>query len=1335
LKIFGFTLGKKDVTQVEPAEEKSFALPTAALDDGAITVTQNAYYGTYVDLEGSVRNELELITRYREMSNHPELESAIDDIVNEAITHSEDGSVVQINTDNLKQPDSIKKKIAEEYDYVLKLLNFSNLADDLFRRWYIDGRIYFHVLVNEKNPKEGIKELRYIDPRKIRKIREINKERDPVTGANIIKSMAEYYVYNDKGTSTQTYTASVNPGIKVAPDSIINVNSGLMDAKNNFVISPLHSAIRPLNQLRMIEDAIVIYRLCLTGDTRIKTNTGWKYIKDIKENDIVYSYYGPELGLKETLVKKQWKTGTKQTYTVSSKHFSITGTDNHPILVLDKNTNIVEYVDIKDISPKQHCFVYQKPEETFTNNNYDDILDDVISGKISNLIFNSSNELKKEFIVEYCDKNGIVEDSINSGTWSAKLKLNNKELIDDIKETWTSLGLASSLIEYDDNFWFITLFDYELPNFENILSVEQANVEDVYELEVVSEKHNFIANGVCVHNSRAPERRVFYIDVGNLPKGKAEQYLRDVMVKYRNKLTYDAATGCLAMDTKVPLLDGRTLSIAEISDELKNDKILWAYSCDPITGKFAPGLITWAGVTQKSAKVMKITFDNGKSVICTLDHNHVTKQNGFVQAKDLKIGDSIMPFYKRFSPIRKGKSEYEQIFENDSKKWKFTHRLVSLWKDENGMDNEWVYNNRFFDEQKLTIHHKNKNRYDNSIYNLVKMNRLDHFDYHKQHCSDAGKLGGKKTAENKIKQGIPFFNLTKEQYIENGRKVGTIVGKRMVEEKKGIHGLSKDEIINNARLGGKTLSDKLQNNDEFAKSFSENVKLSWTEDRRNNTSIRAKNLPKSHFIKLNKLGNDVRWNSVNGESNREHLSNLYTIKYTQEILDSVLCCAKSNMSISNAIDYINTTIDFIEWQNYNNKTVNAKFDLSIFVYYNLLKVVKLLGYDNYKSCCDYYNPKIKKQTNSDYNPGDMNRIIYPDYIEKLLYECASINLNTKKSLEYISDKINYDDWNNLNVRSFSHKRPTLNKFTEKDLYRFMHSAGFNTWKDYKESLLHYNHKIVKIEYLDEEIEVGTLTIDGNELYHNFHTFALDCGIYTKNSVVDSRKHLSMLEDFFLPRREGSRGTEITTLPAGAALNDLPDLEYFKKKLLQSLHVPYSRMDNDNGGGIAVFGRSAETSRDELKFGKFIQRLRNKFSQLFDDALRIQLALKGICSTEEWEEFKESIYYDFRKDNNFVELREAELIRERMITLQQVDPYIGKYFSQTWVKKNILRMSNDEIEEMDKEMQDDGSVELYQQQLNMQSGMQPPEPIDNTYDAETSPSMTPNLDDKVAKFSS
>ncbi len=542
IKLFGFTFGGKDVVKVEKPEQASFTLPSAAqLDDGAVTVTQNAYYGTYVDLEGSVRNEIELITRYREMSNHPECQMAIDEIVNEAITHDDQGRVVDIVLDNLKQPESIKKKIIEEFNNVQRMLNFNNLADDLFKRWYIDGRMFYHVVVNDKNPKEGIQELRYIDPRKIRKVREIKKDRDPKTGAMIIVSVAEYYVYNDRGTTTQTFTANVGQGLRIAPDSIINVNSGLMDAKNTFVISYLHKAIKPLNQLRMIEDAIVIYRI-----------------------------------------------------------------------------------------------------------------------------------------------------------------------------------------------------------------------------------------------SRAPERRIFYIDVGNLPRGKAEQYLRDIMIKYRNKLVYDANTG-------------------EIRDE--------------------------------------------------------------------------------------------------------------------------------------------------------------------------------------------------------------------------------------------------------------------------------------------------------------------------------------------------------------------------------------------------------------------------------------------------------------------------------------------------------------------------------------------------------RKHMSMLEDFWLPRREGGKGTEITTLPAGQNLGELEDVKYFQKKLLQSLNVPYSRLESQEGG-LAGLGRSQEVTRDELKFAKFVIRLRNKFSQVFDDALRIQLTLKGICTREEWDEFKENIYYDFRKDNNFTELREAELLQNRLQMVQLVDPFVGRYFSNHYVQNKILMMTDEEIEAMQKQIQEEKETLPDDMQGPVLGG--PPqgaepqaEPEDNTVEnAEEPESLTPQLDDEV-----
>jgi len=546
IKLFGFTLGNKDVVQIQNPEQPSFALPTEALDDGAVTITQNAYYGTYVDLEGAVRNELELITRYREMANHPELEMAIDDIVNEAITHDVTGRTVDIILDKLKQPETIKKRIVEEFENVLKMLNFGNLSDDLFKRWYIDGRIYYHVVIDESNPKNGIQELRYIDPRKIRKVREVKKMRDPKSGAQIIQSIAEYYVYNDRAPSAQSFTSEVNSGLRIATESVINVNSGMMDAKNTFVISYLHKAIKPLNQLRMIEDAVVIYRI-----------------------------------------------------------------------------------------------------------------------------------------------------------------------------------------------------------------------------------------------SRAPERRIFYIDVGNLPKGKAEQYLRDVMLKYRNKMVYDAQTG-----------------------ELRDD----------------------------------------------------------------------------------------------------------------------------------------------------------------------------------------------------------------------------------------------------------------------------------------------------------------------------------------------------------------------------------------------------------------------------------------------------------------------------------------------------------------------------------------------------RKHMSMLEDFWLPRREGGKGTEITTLPAGQNLGELEDVKYFRQKLLNALNVPISRLEPQQGGMIGI-GRTTEVTRDEVKFTKFIIRLRNKFSQIFDHALRIQLVLKGICTTEEWDRFKEDIYYDYKKDNNFTELRDAELLRERLGLLQVVDPYIGRYYSAEWVRRKILQLSDEDISQMDKQIAKEdkagtgGPTTPIPGQEQQQAEADDNPPVDNTAEEDSTESKTPMLDADAEKLSS
>jgi hypothetical protein len=292
LQLFGFQITRRNKVQ-EDEQIKSFA--PQQNEDGAVVIQSGSYYGTYVDLDGVVRNEIELITRYREMSMQPELETAIDEIVNEAIVNDDNSKSVELNTDDLKQPEQIKKKIRDEFDYILKLLNFGNMGHDIFRRWYIDGRLFYHVIIDETKPNLGIQEVRYIDPRRIRKIREIQKTKDPKTGMEVIKRQNEYYLYNERGV----VGAHSNLGSKIAIDSVVNVNSGLMDAKRAMVLSYLHKAIKPLNQLRMVEDATVIYRLSRAPERRVfyvdvgnmPTIKAEQYLRDIMvkyRNKLVY---------------------------------------------------------------------------------------------------------------------------------------------------------------------------------------------------------------------------------------------------------------------------------------------------------------------------------------------------------------------------------------------------------------------------------------------------------------------------------------------------------------------------------------------------------------------------------------------------------------------------------------------------------------------------------------------------------------------------------------------------------------------------------------------------------------------------------------------------------------------------------------------------------------------------------------------------------------------------------------------------------------------------------------------------------------------------------------
>ena len=290
-ELFGF-----QITRVKKTEDPKQSFTTTQADDGTQTVAAGGYFGQYLDMEGTAKSEADLIRRYREISLHPECDMAVEDIVNEAVVANELKESVRVNTDNLPYGKDIRRRIESEFSDILKLMNFNTKGHDIFRRWYVDGRIYYQKIIDRTSPTLGITELKYIDPRKIKKIREVRKTRpEGAKNLEIVDEFVEYYLFNEKGVSGTTSGG----GIKIAPDTISFCPSGLVDQQKNIVMSYLHKAIKPVNQLRMIEDAVVIYRIARAPERRIfKIDVGnlpkvkaEQYLRDVMaryRNKLVY---------------------------------------------------------------------------------------------------------------------------------------------------------------------------------------------------------------------------------------------------------------------------------------------------------------------------------------------------------------------------------------------------------------------------------------------------------------------------------------------------------------------------------------------------------------------------------------------------------------------------------------------------------------------------------------------------------------------------------------------------------------------------------------------------------------------------------------------------------------------------------------------------------------------------------------------------------------------------------------------------------------------------------------------------------------------------------------
>lgn len=297
IKIFGFEIKRS-------AKENPKPLPSIVPpqdDDGAGYVTAGAmHYGQYVNLDGDEsKDNQQMVMKYRGVANHPEVDDAIENIINEAISASNEGSPVELNLENVDASDKIKKQMEEEFSKICKMLNFTENGHDMFKRWYIDGRMYHHLVVDEKSPKLGIQEIRNIDASKIRKLKQIKKQKDAKSGADVITKVDEFYLYQEKpGQQKQ--------GVKLSLDSVSYVTSGILDDKRKKVVSHLHKAIKPINQLRMMEDSLVIYRLARAPERRIfyidvgnlPRGKSEQYLKDIMaryRNKLVYDANTGEL--------------------------------------------------------------------------------------------------------------------------------------------------------------------------------------------------------------------------------------------------------------------------------------------------------------------------------------------------------------------------------------------------------------------------------------------------------------------------------------------------------------------------------------------------------------------------------------------------------------------------------------------------------------------------------------------------------------------------------------------------------------------------------------------------------------------------------------------------------------------------------------------------------------------------------------------------------------------------------------------------------------------------------------------------------------------------------
>ena len=645
----------------------------------------------------------------------------------------------------------------------------------------------------------------------------------------------------------------------------------------------------------------------------------------------------------------------------------------------------------------------------------------------------------------------------------------------------------------------------------------------------VYKQKELLEDAVIIYRvQRAPERRVFYIDVGNMPTNLAMSFVERVKNEiWQRRLPSLSGGGsnvidagynplCLDLDTKIPLLDGRTLTLNQLITEFDQGKENWTYSCNPETGAVVPGLINWAGLTRKNAEVLKITFDNGKELICTPDHKIPVFGKGFVEAKDLTETDSLISFITKLDKISKNSNEYEKIWDHESKSWKFTHRLVANFFKDRSKHQEFTYLTEYKSEAKQTIHHKDHNRFNNDPRNLTFMNKTDHILYHSAQKKD-------------------FWKNMSDEYRTD---ISSKISNTLVEHWKNMSDQERLTALWNIRAAQKKAVFLRQNDPEVAASYKKNAGKARRQYIENNPEFKTKlikNLDKRVKIKNQKIN--------------------FTFKMLQLVVEKV-----------------------------RNGNINKN------------DVIKLCNSDN-----------------------------------KLL---ELLQINNSEPLDYKNAQCKID----------------FNTFGYSKLNRLLKAYNYKNWKTFVKEVNNFNHRIVKIESIPNR-DVGTITIDGTERWHDYHTFAIDSGIFVKNSIN---------EDYFFPQTSDGRGSKVETLPGGSNLGEIDDLKFFTNKLFRALRIPSSYMPTgpDDSGNVQNDGKVGTALIQELRFNKYCERLQNLVSPVFDREFKLYLKSIGINVDSSLFEIS------FNEPMNFAKYRQIELDTAQASVYGSIAqmPHISKRFA-------------------------------------------------------------------------